>query len=710
MFNRRLVFFIALLALIFGTLWWWWRSPVGESLQAGQSGLSSTRFTQNLNGSWDQFSSLRQAWITESERAKGKNNQSFLTGGRTLTLPSSERLAVVTKRFRIPGEWSSRTMLLTFDGVQGHANVYLNGIAGEQKVGEFEGSGGADELEIPAKAFRYGEDNILVVELAGSTEQRAMLFGSAWPKSGRILGEVRIEAVVETTLTPPQVDVTWDGTTAQVIVKTDLVHHDFLQEGPWTVYGVLSDGSVGVAEQTLTVQSLGNTDPQAVRLSFTIPNAQRWTIQAPFLYQLHLTVTNNRGDLDDLTLPLGLRSIALASGKWILNDQVISIKGEALTPQQEYRLRHDGQVKSWLTSERQKGINLIYFIGQIPDELWIQAADQVGMGIWAELPVELIPSNRLPRPDVFREIVAEKMYHPSLWAWTVGKGLDTDVLTQKYFQQSAKEIQPNLAFAMNITTATLPGLSVEQSLYVQGNKIQGAWGQVTVAAPLDSGVRWVKEPIVTGYWALWMIFLAWMNIKSVTWRYKEIGEKKPRRRLRHAWFWDGLFVIAREGMLAGLITSGIYRIPISFSPWFAHLWPGIELVQAQSPWRIWIMLGALFMLIRLIQVGVVAPHLPDAPPALGLVHWLERRYRWAVFIAIGWAMSSWGVSLWIPILTYQLMVLLFFPIRIRDIHRIGGRYRLFLCVPGIISSVLLVWIIFHYADWIFLWHMVKLIY
>ncbi|ODA39092.1 glycosyl hydrolase [Desulfosporosinus sp. BG] len=707
MFNRRLMIFFALLALTLATLWWNWQSPVGESLQAGQSSLSSVRFAQNLNGIWDQFPSLRQAWTTESERAIGKNNQSFLTSGRPLTLPSSERFSVVAKRFRIPGEWSSRTMLLTFNGVQGHVNVYLNGIASEQKVGEFEGSGGADEVEIPPKSFRYGEDNILVVELAGGTEQRTMLFGSAWPKSGRISGEIRLEAVVETTLMPPQLNVSWQGTTAQVTVKATLLHHGFSEEGPWTVYGVLSDGSAGIAEQTLIVKSQGNTDPQPVTLTFTVPNARRWTMQAPFLYQLHLTVTNNRGDLDDLTLPLGLRSMALTSGKWVLNDQVISIKGEALTPQEEYRLRHARQVKSWLTAERQKGINLVYFIGQIPDELWLQEADRVGMGIWAELPVELIPSSRLPQSEVFREIVVEKMNHPSLWAWTLGKGLDTDTLAQKYFRQSAIQVQPDLAFALKATPAVLAGLPAEQSLYVQGNKIKGTWGQVTVKTPSTTSPRWLEEPIVAKMWALLMVFLAWMNIRSVTWRYKEIGEQRPRRRLRRAWFWDGLFVFARQGMLAGLITSGIFRIPIHLSPWFSHLWPGIELIQRQSPWQIWAILGVLFMLTRLLQVGVVAPHLPDAPPALGLVHWLERRYRWAVFIAIGWALSPWGVPFYIPLLGYIILVCLFMPLRIRDIHRIGGHYRPFLWVPGIITSVLLVWVIFHCADWIYLWHMVR---
>jgi beta-galactosidase len=707
MFNRRLMIFIALLALVLGTLWWSWQSPMGDSLQTGQSALSTARYSQNLNGSWDQFSSLRQAWTTESERLIGNHDQSLslLTNRQPITLPSSEKISVVAKRIRIPGEWSSRTMLLTLNGVQGHASVYLNGIASSQKIGDFEGSGGADGFEIPAKAFRYGEDNIVVVELAGSRAQSTMFLGSDWPKSGKITGNIRLEAAVETTIMPPQVDISWTGNTAQITVKTGLQHHGFSPEGPWTVSGVLSDGSAGVAEQTLTVNAQAGADNQPVNLTFTVPNAKRWTMKAPFLYQMYLTVTNSKGDLDDLALPLGLRSIALTSGKWVLNDQVIPIKGEALTVQEESRLRHAGQTESWLKAEQQKGINLIYFIGQVPDELWLQAADRVGMGVWAELPVELIPSSRLPQPKVFQKTIADKMLHPSLWAWTVGKGLDSDALAQTYFRKAVNEVQPDLAFAIRTTPEVLPGLSAEQSLYVQGDKLQGGWGEVTTMILPTSSAKWVQEPFVAETWSLVMIFLVWMNIRSVTWRYKQISERKPKRRLRNAWFWNGLFVFARQGMLAGLVTSGIFHIQVHSNPWLSYVWPRLNLIQAQSPWLIWAMLSVLFMFIRLLQVGVAASHLPGAPHSVALIYWLERRYYFAAFISIGWALLPWGVPFYIPILGYIVFAFLFLPIRIHDIRRIGGHYRAFLWVPGFIAGAFFIWASLHYADWLYLWHM-----
>lgn len=707
MFNRRFMFFIVLWILILGVLWWSWKNTGGASLYSAQSGISSARFTQNLNGDWNQFSSLRQAWTTESERSQGKNNQSFLTKGSSLVLPSSARFSVITKRIQIPGEWSSRTMLLTFNGVQGHANVYLNGISSSQKIGEFEGSGGADELEILPKAFRYGEDNILLVELTASAEQRNMLLGSPWPESGYIKGDIRLDAVVETTMMQPQVHIDWQEGTAQVTVTTDLLHRGFAQEGPWTVYGVISDGSAGIAEQTVTVSPEESADRQPVALTFAIPNARRWTLEDPFLYQLHLTVTNSKGDLDDLSLPLGLRTISLESGNWKLNEQTIPILGEALTPQEEYRLRNSGDLEAWLISERQKGKNLIYFIGQLPDEIWLQTADRVGIGIWIELPVELIPSGRLLQPDVFRNVISEKKLHPSLWAWTVGKGLDSSESAQRYNQQAETEVQPNLAFALKQYPNLRTGLSEEQSIDIEGPTIKGVWGEVSVDTPPPTGKLWAKEQRLAVTWAILMVFLGWMNIRSVTWRYKQMGDKKPKRRLRNAWLWNGSFVFARMCLLAGLVTSGLFRIPINENPWFSHLWPGIQLLQTQSPWLIWATLVGLLIFIRILQIGVVVPHMPDKPNELGLIYWLERRYRWAVFVGIGWALIPWGVPYYALVFGYILLVLLFIPIRIHDIHRVGGHYRPFLWVPGIILASLFMVALFYLTDWIFLWNMLR---
>ena len=703
MFNRRIIAYLAVLICLLIALWWTWRTPPGVSLNSAQSEFTY-RYTQSLDGNWDSFSSLHQAWTTETERVQGKTNQSFLTAGRVLTLPSSERFSIVAKRFRLPAEWSSRTMLLTLHGVSGHASIYLNGSASPEKLAEFEGSGGNDVVEIPPKAFRYGEDNILIIALDSGLGQRAVLMGSHWPNSGQISGDLSLQAVAETSLTSPQANVAWNGANAVLTLKVQLWHHGFVQAGPWTVDGVLSDGSAGVAEQITTVQPQANADHQAVTLTFTIPGAKRWTTQDPFLYQLHLTVTNSQGDRDDLAFPIGLRTLTFSNGKWLLNDQALLIKGVALAPDQEYAIRNSGKVDSWLESEQRRGINLIYFIGGVPDDLWLQAADRAGMGVWAELPAAGIPSNRLPKAAELQGLSAEKMLHPSLWAWTVGKGLDSDPAAQNYMREAVNVVQPDLAFALKAKPSSETGLPVQQALTVQGNKISGIWGSVQASGSAGKS-DWANEKVAAACWALLMLFLAGMNIRAVVWRYKEIGLSKPKRSLRNAWLWNSWFNLAREWLIGGLLTSVLYSLPTSFSVWFPHIWPGLELLQAQSPWLIWSIAGMIGVLLRLLQVGVAAPHFPDSPHTMGLTFWFERRYYFTVFVALCWAAVPWGVPAYYPLLGYVLLNCLFFPIRFRDVRRMGGHYAPLLWVPGILLGVAVIWGALHYADWIFLWHM-----
>ncbi len=704
MFHYRIITLIGLLTLTLGGLWWTWKAPVGLPLPSTQEIISTQRWDQDLSGTWDKFSSLRQAWVTETQRPKGKMFNYFFTSRGQLQLPSSQGFSVATKRFRIPTEWSARTMKLVVGGVKGHANIYLNGVDSVHQIGEFEGSGAQNFIEIPATAFRYGEDNILLIQLTASRAQSESLLSLTWPSVGEISGQVRLQAVVDTTLTNPQIDVAWNGDNAVVTVETQLIHQTLSESGPWSVSGVLSDGSAEVAQQSLTIKPDGNSN-QSVVLKFNVPAVQRWSIQNPFLYQLHLTVSNPKGDQDDLATPVGFRSVALAEGKWQLNHETMVINGSVVSVEREAQLRNAGEVKSFIESELNKGVNLLYFLGAFPDELWLRTADQMGMGIWVEWPVSMVPASRLPDPAEFRELVSEGSRHPSIWAWTMGKGLENGLKTASFLKAAEKLVAPDLAFVLSLRTAPISGFSSERAILIQGNSLKSSWGQVineekNQIRPLP----WSQEKLASQVWFILLLFLSWMNLRTVSWRYKEIVEKKPKRRLREAWFWHGWAFLAREGTLAGVITAGLYQMPTDWGGWLPHLWPSLEFIQYQSPWLIWATLGFSFVLLRLLQVGMVSTHLPDSPHLLGLVYWLERRFRWVILVALLWVLVPYGVPIYTPLEAYLVLNLLFLPFRIRDICRIGGRYRPFLLLPGVLGGCLVFLGISRWADWLFLWH------
>ncbi len=704
MFHYRVITLIGLLTLTLGVLWWNWKAPVGLPLQSSQEISSTQRWEQDLSGTWDKFSSLRQAWASETQRVNGKMPKYSLAGGGQFQLPSNQSFSVAAKRFRIPSEWSARTMQFVVSGVKGHAVVYLNGVDNVHQIGEFEGSGVRNLLEIPATAFRYGEDNVLLVQLSASRAQKESLFSWTWPRTGEITGQVRLQAVVDTTMTNPQINVAWSGENAVVTVETQLIHQTLSENGPWLVSGVLSDGSAEVAQRSLMIKPDGNSN-QTVALDFNVPRVQRWSQQNPFLYQLRLTVSNAKGDQDDVALSVGFRSIALAEGKWQLNQETMVINGSVLSMEKEAQLRNAGEVKSYLESELQKGVNLLYFLGSFPDELWLQSADQMGMGIWVEWPVDRVPESRLPDPTLFGEMVSEGSRHPSIWAWTIGKGLENRSKTTAFVKVAEDLVTPDLAFVLNLNDTPIQGFPPERSILVQGNSIKGLWGQViNEGKAIIKPMPWSQERLASQVWVILMLFLSWMNLRIVSWRYKEIVEKKPKRRLREAWFWQGWAFVAREGTLAGVITAVLFDLPIEWGPWFTHLWPSLEFIQYQSPWLIWATLSYSLILLRVLQVGMVSTNLPKSPHPLGLVYWLERRYRWVILVALLWAMLPFGIPIYTPLATYFVFNLLFLPFRIRDIHRIGGRYKPFFLLPSLVGVCFAFWCIFHWADWLFLWH------
>jgi Beta-galactosidase/beta-glucuronidase len=705
MFHFRVTSLIVLLTLMIGVFWWTWKVPKGLPLSSAQDMSSTQRWDQDLSGTWDKFSSIRQAWLIEEQHINGRKPKYSLNGGEQFELPSNQSFSVAARRFRIPAEWSARTMQFVASGVKGHAIVYLNGEDSVHKIGEFEGSGVPSIIEIPATAFNYGEDNVILIQLAASKAQTQSLFSLTWPSDGQITGQIRLQAVVGTVLTSPHIDTSWDNNNnAAVTVTTQLVHYNLSENGPWLVNGILSDGSAEVAQQSLLVKPDGTAN-QTVVLKFDIQDVHRWSKQDPFLYQLRLTVSNPKGDQDDLAMPVGLRSIALAEGIWQLNQETIEINGNVLSPEKEAQVRNAGEVESYIKSEQEKGVNLIYFLGVFPDELWLQAADQLGMGIWVEWPVGMVPASRLPDTTEFRNLVSDGSRHPSIWAWTIGKGLENSPETGAFVKEAEELLAPNLVFDLKLNDFTIPKFTSEHSVMIQGNVLKGSWGQV-INEESDSlkPLFWPQERIASQVWAILMLFLSWMNLRTVSWRYKEITEKRPKRRLRQAWFWHGWAFLAREGTLAAVITSSFYHIPIDWGIWFLHLWPGLELIKYQSPWLIWAVLGLILMLLRVLQVGLVSTHLPDSPHPLGLVYWLERRYRWVILVALLWALVPFGIPIYIPLETYFVLNLVFLPLRVRDIHRIGGHYKPFLVLPGVLGVSITFWVISRWADWLFLWH------
>lgn len=709
MFNRRIILLIAALGFALGVLIWKWNAPVGIPLQAAKGAISSARWETDLSGQWDMYSSLRQAWASETEKSSTQEFTYRLTGGASGYLPSSQEIRVAARTFKIPAEWSARTLILQLQGVHGGLSVYLNGIESTHRIGSFESEGGLERLVIPVNALRHGQDNIILLELSAPQSQVQTLLGVKTPAHGKITGAISLQAVMETSIQDPMVQISWEGENATVQVDFKLIHYGFSEYGPWTVEGILSDGSAEVAQETRIVTPDENP-AQEVSFKFEVPNGRKWSPGDPFLYQLYLTVRNPRGDKDDLAFPLALTSLRFEEGVFKQNNDVLSINGLAVLPEEEYLLRESGELSSWIREQKDKGYNLLYFLGDFPDELWFQEADKTGMGIWAELPGNLmVPASRLTQPEIWQDLIRSGTLHPSLWAFTAGKGLELNPKAElnSYWKRVQTLTDPVPTFSLRLTQKT--PLPIEFSPRFVQDGLEGDWGRVEFPQkPLhDPDQSWAHEEQVSGIWALLSFFIAWANLTAKSWRYKELKTEKPKRALRQAWFWHGAALLSREMTLAGVVTSLLLHGEVPWSILIPDQWPLWEGLKQQSPLLIWLILGLILTLTRLFQVGVAAPHFPEAPVPMGLAIWLERRYLWGWIVAGLWALQSWGIPWYVPLLAYISLSLIFLPLRIRDVRRVGGKYASLCLVPGFLSLAFLIANLFRWADWMYLWKLVQ---
>jgi hypothetical protein len=373
-----------------------WEDSSGIELYSQTPVIKAYRVSQNLGGSWDSFSSLREAWVHENE-VQDKKSELFsgVIRQNSIILPSDQGFRVAAKRFKVSGLWGSSTVQLVLNGVNGKVRVFINGIDEVNYLGEFEGFGNTVSVEIPPLMLNYQENNILYLEmLPGDLPQKKTL-GWLWPDPGRITGRIELEAAPETTIDVSETTVSYRAKEQQVVVHVSLKHHHILKYGPWSLSGIVKENDNAVGECVLPVNSNGEYN-QNVDLVFHLPQAKLWTLETPFLYQLDLTLTNNQGNTDRVQMPFGIKYNSGNAANWSYNDKKFTANAQIISRKQAYYIRNSRQVDNYLESAKNQGYNVVYFMGFFPDETWLYAADRIGIGVWLELPVAFAPEQQYP--------------------------------------------------------------------------------------------------------------------------------------------------------------------------------------------------------------------------------------------------------------------------------------------------------------------------
>lgn len=710
MFNRFWVLIFSGLLISFIVLVLSWQDVSGVALYSNTPVTKAYRISQDLGGKWDRYSSLRKAWVQENRLSQDEQNiVSGLIQADSIVLPSDQEFKVAVKRFKVTGKWGFKTAQLLLEGACGKVRLYLNGIDEVNYLGEFESIGDACVVDISPTRFNYNEDNILYIEMASGKIEQSKLFGWIQPDQGRITGPIRLEAVAETTIDVTKTVVAYDTGNKNLKVSVGLKHHQTLEYGPWAIRGILKEGDQKIAECLLPVTASGDYE-QTVTLTFGLSDPKYWSLEKPNLYQLDLTLTNSRGDFDSIQMPVGIKKIHSTTEKWSINNQGIRAQGEILTPAQGYMLRNQQGFDDYLKSLKAKGANVVYCMGFFPDEGWLYSADRIGMGMWVETPLNLIAKGKIPSVAELEDLILISERHPSVMAWTAAKGLEPSLEAEDFIKSFSNGI-PDLPIYQVQIFDHLDNDKGSENILLEDTGLSGEWGQVSYnreLVPEEKGKEYQKfEKTVAIAWLVWLIIVGIQNFRAPDWNFRELFNQNPRRAVRRAFFWRCLSILSRMATLGAVLTALLFKFSLLQFSWLPYSFSWLWSLRNQSPLLVWVFISTALMFIRLFQVGLASPSFPLKPGTMGLCCWLERRYAWIIVVGAAWVASSFGLSWYLPLAVYFVFWLAFFPLRVRDVWKAGGKYYTFIAIPLTLGCLMLVAVYCNMGDFFYLFKIIS---
>lgn len=324
---------------------------------------------------------------------------------------------VYSRRVDIPADWNGQRLFLMFGGVFHRAEVRING----RTVARHANAWTPFEVEVTDHAD--GFDLEVVASVPDDADLRdgfsTLLHGKQdwYGLQGGIWKSVWLEARPHQHIDGLTVTTSSEPAGYRVGLRGGLA-----KPGPTSLTASLSrDGKV-VAEFRQQVD--GDFD-----VAFTVDGVESWSPDNPRLYELCVTA----GD-DALRRRIGFRRFESRDGRFYLNgepfylfaalDQDWYPDTECCPPTRQFL---------WQRFENAKrlGLNALRCHVKIPDPLYFELADELGLMVWLDMPYMgfLAGESRRQVIETFEAAVGDHGHHPAIAIWSItneGWGIELD--------------------------------------------------------------------------------------------------------------------------------------------------------------------------------------------------------------------------------------------------------------------------------------------
>ncbi len=359
------------------------------------------------------------------------------------------------RQFEVPTTWQGGAVALQFGAVDYVADVWVNGT----HVGSHTGGYTPFTFEL-GQAVNWGGPNVVALRVFDPADVGDIPHGKQggrWytPVSGpwqSISLVVRPAERIERVRCEPDalrgtVSVTVTASTANQSRVVDLE----IREAD-------TDQTVASARVQLVPEASSDTLPETSTGSaeITIPNPKLWEPSSPHLYVARATLcpADQAGDasLDVLDARFGLRSVEVRDGTLLLNGRPLYMRGaldQGYWPDTLYTAPSDAEIEREIQLAKALGFNLLRKHIKPEDPRYLDAADRLGLLIWAE-PANPVHFNEAAQRGVRRDLLAmieRDFNHPSVIVWSLYNedwgitGVWSDAARQRWLENLYAEVK-----------------------------------------------------------------------------------------------------------------------------------------------------------------------------------------------------------------------------------------------------------------------------
>jgi beta-galactosidase len=364
----------------------------------------------NYNDSGWQQVNLPHDWVVglpfSSSADEGHGYKAGISGST-----STNTIAWYRHTFTLPANDAGQALWLDFDGVYRNCLVWFNGQILGRNVS------GYDSFSFDVTPYANpGGTNVLVVRVNASRfegwfYEGGGIYRHVWLTSANPVHVAHWGTFVATS--------SLVGSNATITVQTTVTN----QSGAMTTSGSLTSTILDANSNAVTTVTSNLTlaagQTLVVTQTLAVANANLWSLQTPYLYNLVSTVSNQNAVADVYNTPFGVRTVQFDPTNGVfINGQHVEIQGmcnhqdmagvgSALPDRLQYFR---------IEKLKEMGCNAIRTSHNAPTPELLDACDQLGILVLDEN--RRLGTNAEPMGELQRQVLRDRN-HPSVFCWSL---------------------------------------------------------------------------------------------------------------------------------------------------------------------------------------------------------------------------------------------------------------------------------------------------